>query len=199
MRERQRTKHTKQRLWGWRWQSNPLRRHDHVVEAWIVLTMWTVIVLGSTVVGTMAARSADESLRQLRQDRYSVRAVLIEDAAKGVARAPGMSDDRVRAEVRWTAVDGSTRTGRTLVESGHKAGSKVLVWMDSKGELTTQPPTATQAAAQAGLLGTVAALALGGTAFVAGRVARWRLDRRRYEEWGRAWDRVGPQWGHMSA
>lgn len=31
----------------WRWRSNPLRRHDDIVEAWIVLAVWAVIAIGA--------------------------------------------------------------------------------------------------------------------------------------------------------
>ncbi|MGW7169616.1 hypothetical protein ACWGH3_30930 [Streptomyces sp. NPDC054884] len=42
-------KRTRQRWW--RWRRNPLRRQADIVEAWIVLAVWTVIVLGGTLVG----------------------------------------------------------------------------------------------------------------------------------------------------
>ncbi|WP_241756757.1 hypothetical protein [Streptomyces sp. WAC00263] len=193
MRKAQRTRRTRRLLW--RWWSNPLRRHDDVVEAWIVLAVWTVIALGGTLVGTLTAQATDQSLARLRAERHAVRAVLVESTARAVPVAAGVaSDGRVRAKVRWTASDGSTRTGRAPVDSGQKAGARAVVWTDSKGQPTTQPPTATEAASQAGLVGAGAALAFGGVTFAAGRVALWRLDRRRYDQWGSEWALVGPQW-----
>lgn len=111
-----------------------------------------------------------------------------------MAIGAGTPYDRVRATVRWTATDGSTHTGRALVDSGHQAGSKVAVWLNSKEQLTTEPPTASAADVEAAALGTGAALAFGGLTFAAGRAARWRLDQRRYDQWGREWGEVGPQW-----
>jgi hypothetical protein len=177
----------------WRWRSNPLRRRDDVAEAWIVLAVWTVIALGGTLVGTVTALAADESFAQFRAERHSVEAVLVE-STQVVTTSESASDSRAWAKVRWTASDGSTRTGRTTVESGHKAGSKVLVWTNRQGNLTAEPLTATEAALEAGVLGAAAALAFGGLTFGAGRVARCRLDQRRYNQWGREWDQVGPQW-----
>ncbi|WP_262063336.1 hypothetical protein [Streptomyces sp. STR69] len=178
----------------WRWRSNPLRRHADVVEAWIVLASWTGFALGGAVVGTVTARTADESLSQARAERHSVEAVLVESTASSVTDTEGASDNAVWAKVRWTGSDRSVHTGRTMVDAGHKAGATVLVWTDRQGDLTKEPATATEAAAEAGLMGTVAALAVGGLTLGAGRIARWRLDRKRIDQWGREWKQVGPQW-----
>ena len=37
-----------------------------------------------------------------------------------------------------------------------------------------------------------------GIAFGVTGSARWWLDRRRIDEWGREWDLVGPRWGHKT-
>ncbi|MDX3458912.1 hypothetical protein PV396_44530 [Streptomyces sp. ME02-8801-2C] len=182
------------RKWLWRWRSNPLRRRDDIVEAWIVLAVWSVIALGGTLVGTVTARAADDSFAQLRAERHVVRAVLVESTTGAVPTTEGVRDGRVRAKVRWTASDGSPHTGRALVNFGRKAGSPVVVWTDDAGRLASQPPTTAQASAQAGVMGVSAALALAGLVYAAGRVTRWRLDSRRFEAWDREWDRVEPQW-----
>ncbi|KAF5992373.1 hypothetical protein OG568_08125 [Streptomyces sp. NBC_01450] len=187
-----RTKHVRQLLW--RWRSNPLRRHDDVVEAWIVLAVWAVIAIGGTLTGLLTAHAADASFAQLRRERHPVQAVLVESTAQTVAIEAGTPYDRVRATVRWTATDGSTHTGRALVDTGHQAGSKVVVWLNSKEQPTTEPTSASAAGVEAGVFGAGAALAFGGLAFAAGRVAQWRLDQRRYDQWGREWDQVGPRW-----
>jgi hypothetical protein len=175
-----------------------LRRHADIVEAWIVLAVWTGIVLGGVLVGLVTAHAADESFAQLRRERHSVPAVLVEGTAEAVPTEEGTASEQVRAKVRWTASDGSTRTGRTLVDSGHRAGSKVVIWLDGRGRLAAEPPTAGAAAFEAALLGTGAALAFGGLAYAAGRLARWRLDQGRYEQWGREWDQAGPRWGRRA-
>ncbi|AVH54726.1 MULTISPECIES: Rv1733c family protein [Streptomyces] len=181
----------------WRWRSNPLRRRDDIVEAWIVLAVWAVVAAGGMVAGLVTAHAADETFPQQRVERTSVRAVLLSDVPKP---SPGRwsSGDKTPAKVRWTAPDGSTRTGRALVDTGLKAGTGVVVWQDRHGTLTTAPPSSTEAAVEAGALGTFAGLALAGAVHVVGAVARWRLDRRRVDGWGREWDLVGPQWGHRT-
>jgi hypothetical protein len=185
----------KKRLW--RWRNNPLRRHDDIVEAWIVLVVWAVIALGGALVGLVTAHAADEVFAGQRADRHSVRAVLLTDVPSPAATIGGVRE-RIVAKVRWTAPDGTRRTGSTLVRTGLDAGSGVVVWLNGKGDLTTQPPSPTEASLEAALLGLAAALAFTGAAYGAGGVVRWRLEQRRVDSWGREWDLVGPQWGHKT-
>jgi hypothetical protein len=191
-----RGKYPKRRLW--RWRSNPLRRRVDIVEAWIVLSVWTVFAVGGTVAGWVTAHAADETFARQRAERQSVPAVLVNDVPPSATAIGGTSDRRMTT-VRWTASDGSTRTGRTLVETGLRTGSTVTVWQDAQGRLTTAPPSSTEAAIESGFLGIAAAAGLAGLVFGAGAVARWRLDRRRVDEWGREWDQVGPLWGHKTS
>jgi hypothetical protein len=156
------------------------------------------MVLGGTLVGLVTAHAADTSFTRLRHDRHAVPAVLVVSTGSAVPAGDGGVYDHVRATVRWTAPDGSPRIGSALVESGHKAGSHVVIWLDAQGRPTTAPPTASAAATESSLLGIGAAVALGGLVFGAGGLARWRLDQRRYDRWGREWERLGPQWGHKT-
>ena len=181
----------------WRWRNNPLRRREDIVDAWIVLAVWAVIAVGGTVAGLVTAHAAGDMFARQRVERQSVRAVLLNDAPRNVS-AIGRAAGHRMASVRWTAPDGSTRTGRTLVSTGLKAGSEVMVWQDRQGRLTLAPTGSTEAAVEAGFLATAAGLALAGLVSGAGAAARWRLDRRRIDRWGREWDLVGPRWGHRT-
>ncbi|MFF4507393.1 hypothetical protein [Streptomyces sp. NPDC001401] len=179
--------------WLWRWRANPLRRRDDVLEAWLVLALWALVAVGGTLAGVLTARAADDVFAQQRAERAPVRAVLLTDTPPSEANSY-----RAFAQVRWTGTDGSARTGKTLVEGGLRAGSTTVLWTDTQGNLTTRPPSRTDAAGEAGLLGAASALAVTGIAFGATGAARWCLDRRRIDEWGREWDLVGPRWGHKT-
>ncbi|MFB7242012.1 hypothetical protein CW362_06950 [Streptomyces populi] len=181
----------------WRWYDNPLRRRDDVIEAWIVLAAWTVFTLGGTAAGLVTARAADDAFARQRAERQSVRAVVLHDVPL-VAAGPGSGSGRLMTAVRWTAADGSPRTGRALVSTGSRAGSKVTVWQDGHGRLTFAPPSPTRAAVESGVAGTAAATAVAGLVFGSGTVARRRLDRRRVEAWAREWVLVEPRWGHRT-
>ncbi|WP_329267774.1 Rv1733c family protein [Streptomyces sp. NBC_01451] len=183
---------TKQRLW--RWRSNPLRRPDDIVEAWIVLIVWTAVALGGTLAGLVAGQSVAESLARQRDGRHSVPAVLLEDTPAVVVTEAGSDRPQVLAKVRWTAADDSAQTGEAKVDTGREGGSGVTIWLDGQGRPTTEPTTPGQATVYAGYAGTAVALGVGGLTYAAGRVVRGRLDRRRIDQWGREWDEVGPQW-----
>ncbi|MEU8717437.1 hypothetical protein [Streptomyces sp. NPDC048663] len=181
----------------WRWRSNPLRRHDDVVEAWVVLAVWALVSVGGTLAGMVTAQSASEVFARQRADRRPVQAVLLTGVPRSLL-ADGETSERGSAAVRYLAPDGSTRSGVTRVESGLRAGGSVVVWEDGRGRLTTEPPSATAAGLEAGVLGTAAACAAAGTVLGAGAVARWRLDRRRIALWEREWALVGPRWSHRT-
>lgn len=184
---------TKKRLW--RWRSNPLRRRDDIMEAWIVLALWAVVLVGGTLVGLVTAHAADEVFARQRAERTSVRAVVLADVPASATKAGGT---RALARISWTTPDGTTRTDRTLVDTRQKAGAEVVAWLDGQGDLAAEPPSSTEAAIEACVLGTAAALGLAGAAVGAGAIVRWRLDRRRIDQWRREWDLVGPQWGHKT-
>lgn len=189
-------KRRRTRLLLWRWRSNPVRRHDDVLEAWLLLIVWALMAVGGTIVGVTTAHAADQVFAGQRAERIPVRAVLLDDAPR--TAASGLGRDLASAPVRWTTAGGSTHHGMTWVPTGQKAGSTVGIWVDDQGKLSTRPPTRTKAAVEAGFLGTAAALALTGVVFGVGSAGRRCLDRRRIQQWDREWDLVGPQWGHRT-
>ncbi|MEV7130047.1 hypothetical protein [Streptomyces sp. NPDC093260] len=179
----------------WRWRSNPLRRHEDIVEAWIVLTVWVIVAVAGAVAALMTARAAEHEFAEQRAHRHAARAVLLADAPRGTT-ADWSGDGRVRGSVHWTAPDGTPRSGQTPVDSGLKAGASVTVWQDAQGRLTLSPPTSrAEGHVEAALFGAAAALASAAPVFGAGACARARLDRRRMARWEQEWDLVGPQWG----
>ncbi|MEW2120777.1 hypothetical protein AB0945_37650 [Streptomyces sp. NPDC005474] len=181
----------------WRWRNNPLRRRDDIVEAWIVLAVWAVVAVGGTVAGLMTAHAARDVFAHQRADRQTVRAVLLNDVPRSALATAGGTDRRMTS-VSWTTPEGATRTGRTLVNTGLDAGAHVTVWQDGQGRLTAAPPTTKEATMESGFLGTAAAASFAGLAFGTGAVVRWRLERRRIDQWGREWELVGPRWGHKT-
>ncbi|MGW1255661.1 Rv1733c family protein [Streptomyces sp. NPDC002513] len=185
------------RLPLWRWRSNPIRRRDDVLEAWLLLAVGALMAIGGTLAAVVTAHAAHQDFAQQRAERTPVLAVLLTDVPRTVPS--GVGTDLASAEVRWTASDGSAHRGTTLVSTGKKAGSTVRIWIDGQGEASTPPLAPTRAAVEAGLLGASAALGVSGVVYGAGRVGRRWLDRRRIEQWDREWTLVGPQWGHKTS
>ena len=184
---------------GWRWRRNPLRRHSDVVEAWIVLVVWTVAAVGAVAAGVIGARIADRVVEQDRTGRHPVSAVLVRTVSgSGRDVVTGFTGDRVRATVRWTDAQGIVRTGATDVRSTAAPGSTVTAWADGRGRLVSAPMNPAAATTRVVLVGTGAALTAGLTVLGAGALARLRIQRRATERWGAEWERVGRQWGHTT-
>lgn len=176
----------------------PVARHDDIVEAWIVLVMWAVIVVGGALAGLVTFHAADEVFATQRTERHSVQAVLLTDTPPANS-TPGGARDLIKAKVRWTTADGTHRTGSALVDTGQKVGSKVVVWLDSAGNFTIEPPSSKEATLESAVLGLTATLAFAGLAFGTGAVTRYWLDRRRIDSWDREWQLVGPSWGRKTS
>ncbi|MGW9028601.1 Rv1733c family protein [Streptomyces sp. NPDC055722] len=187
------TKRTKVR--GWRWRSNPLRRHSDVVEAWVVLATWA-----AAVVGSLTAVAVDDAVQRDRAAQKPVSALMVSYAASGTRDvATGVTYDRVRAKVRWTDTDGVARTGETSVKAGTVAGTTVAAWTDGRGHLVSGPVSSAQAAARVGLTGAAIGFAGGMLVLAGGRMMRLRIERRATEQWAVEWDQVGPQWGRKTS
>ncbi|MEV6587087.1 Rv1733c family protein [Streptomyces acidicola] len=185
------------KVWLWRWRRNPLRRRSDRIEAWVVLAAWTFTVLGGVVTGLLATRSVEQNLDRQRIEWRPVVAQLTEDAP-GAAASSAPGSTRVWAEVRWTARDGSTRTGQTRVAPASAVGTPVTVWTDSDGRMVTEPATRSEARVRSSLIGVLVGVTAAGVPFVGGRLVRGRLERRRMEEWDEEWERVGPLWGRKT-
>ncbi|MGC0336752.1 Rv1733c family protein [Streptomyces sp. SLBN-8D4] len=182
----------------WRWRRNPLKRRSDVAEAWITVAA-AMLLLMAPAVGVVMAGVGERSALGQAQGLHHRSARLVEDASATPARFSGMADDHVRATVRWTMIDGSSRTGEAHVAAGGKAGSSTMVWLDDAGRLQPAPPTPGQADTQGAALG--AASGAGVCVLVVGIwwAARVRLDVRRGTQWERAWAEFNANMGHRHA
>ncbi|MEV7341040.1 DUF3592 domain-containing protein [Streptomyces sp. NPDC093544] len=181
----------------WRWRRNPLRRRSDALEAWVVLVAWALTVFGGVFIGLAAAQSVEHGLAQQRAEWHSVPARLAADAPESTPTESGA--DRVWAKVRWTAPDGSARTGQARVPAGTTEGTPVTVWTDPDGRLVTKPTTASQAQLRASLVGVLIGMSVAAVPFVCGRLVSGRLERRRMDQWDEEWERFGPIWGRKTS
>ncbi|MEV6195140.1 hypothetical protein AB0M19_22410 [Streptomyces sp. NPDC051920] len=182
-------------VWLWRWRRNPLRRRSDVLEAWIVLAAWVFTVLGGAVAGLGTVGAVENSLARERAESHTVPARLIEDAPE----ASGPAGRVVWTRVRWTAPDGSARSGQVRVSAGTSADTPVLVWTDPVGRLVDRPTTVAVARLRAWLIGLFTGAGVAAVPFAAGRFLRGHLERRRVDRWDEEWARIGPLWGRMTS
>ncbi|MCQ4083604.1 hypothetical protein NGB36_24140 [Streptomyces sp. RB6PN25] len=194
---------------AWRWRPNPLRRRSDVVEAWAGLATAAVVAVGAPAAGLATGRTVgyelQRTVRLQHAQRHLVPATVLSTSARTVPAVSADGDstdgqDTVRsAVVRWTAPDGTVRTGTIHIVLPRQSGDRVPVWIDTRGVLTGRPmdrSTATTNAVAAGL-----GVAAGVASFACGmrQLLGWRILRRRLADWERAWARLGQDWGRAGA
>ncbi|MEU8684068.1 hypothetical protein [Streptomyces sp. NPDC048611] len=182
------------------WRPSPLRRRSDVVEAWLVLVTAVLILLGAPAAGLAAAQAVASGTGQERQGQRTVAAVVTENPPQriGVDVSGGVGS-RVHATVRWTAADGTARTGVTTVAPDLRAGDRTTAWLDRDGTLVRDPVTPRQASGESIAIGTVAGTSAGLFLLGAQRTGRALLNRHRYTQWEREWAAADPRWGQRAA
>jgi hypothetical protein len=156
-----------------------------------------VALVGGLFAGLAAANAIERSADRHRTERRTVSAVLVE-GMQGKVPAGTAGDPRVGATVRWTAPDGSTRTGETRVSATSPAGDRVTIWIDKSGHLTAEPLTDGQARSHAAAGGVLVAAGAGGITLAAVSVARFHLSQRRMDQWAVEWERIDTRWGRKA-
>ncbi|MFJ9419191.1 hypothetical protein ACIRPT_34300 [Streptomyces sp. NPDC101227] len=174
----------------------PLRRGCDVAEAWLVIATALLMAVAAPAAGVAAANAVAGAAERQSQDRHGVAAVVTESPPVVIGADPtGGVGGRVHATVRWTAADGTSRTGETTVPAGLRAGDRTTAWLDGRGALLRDPVTGGEAMVESVAVGTVAA---GGTCLLllaAERAGGALLTRRRYALWEREWAEGDAQWG----
>lgn len=187
------------KVWLWRWRRNPLKRRADTMEAWVLLGAWLFTFLAGVLAGLAAARSVEDGLARERVEWQPVMARVVEKAPGAAGpQTDSSGGERVWARVGWTVADGSAHLGQARVAAGSKVGTPVTVWTDLRGHLVTRPATASEAHFRSALIGGMVGLSAAAVPFVAGLVARGRLERRRMDRWDAEWARLGPQWGRTT-
>lgn len=185
---------TARRLWPDR---NPLRRATDRVEAALAVALIVVFVavapLLSLAAWHWAADAGHRAAAAQQATSHQVSAVTLKSAPPPVFGAePASLVATVPA--RWVAPGGAVHTGTVAVAGGMRAGSKVTVWLNKAGQLTSPPLQPAQVNAQAAQAAAGApfglVLLLGGIWLVIRRA----LNRRRLAAWEAGWAAFGPRW-----
>ncbi|WP_328840946.1 hypothetical protein [Streptomyces europaeiscabiei] len=190
-------------VFGWRWRPNPLRRRSDVVEAWTVLFVALLLVLGAPAAGFAVGRWAHGDARahavaeRAALDRVS--AVIVEPAPDSVPSAHDDKQPTFWVRARWTEPDGGSRTGEARVPAGTERGDRADVWLDEAGRSVQPPPTDTAVWQHAMAMGTCATGGVVGIVLLGHVLVRRVAIRHRLAEWEQEWARTGPDWGHRWA
>jgi hypothetical protein len=172
---------------------NVLRRPTDRAETAVVALLLVLFLIGAPLTALVAGRwvadTGSRAAQAQRAARYEVPAVLLADAPY---QAYALSDSLVRA--RWTAPDGQRRTGQVSAPVGARSGSRVSIWTDRAGHVTSEPIRPDQVTSQALLAALIAPVVLAFLLLSAGLLTHQVLERRRLAAWDEDWRATGPQW-----
>ncbi|HZF88428.1 DUF3592 domain-containing protein [Streptomyces sp.] len=191
------------RVLGWRWRRNPLRRRSDVVEAWTVLVVAVLLVVGAPLAGAGAAWWAHQDARataaEQRAERHRVRAEVVDHGPDSMSALQGGRAYAYRATVRWTDPGAGVRTAVARVPAGTERGERVDVWFDGRGRTVPAPPDDSVIWQHSLAMGGCAAGVTAGTVLLGHTLVRRAALRRRLAEWDREWARTEPQWTRRRA
>ncbi|MET9503462.1 hypothetical protein ABZY42_17285 [Streptomyces sp. NPDC006622] len=190
-------------LRGWRWRHNPLRRRSDVVEAWTVLVVAVLVLVGAPLAGALAGRWAHQDAltvaAEQRAERHRVRAEVVGRPPDPLPTVEGAREHRYRVAVRWTEPGGVPHRTTALVPVGTHRGDLVDVWFDARGRSVPPPPDGTAVWQHTLTLGTATASGTAAAVLLGHAVLRRVALRHRLAEWDREWARTGPEWSRRSA
>ncbi|MCT7356652.1 hypothetical protein N4P33_31575 [Streptomyces sp. 15-116A] len=187
-----------------RWRHNPLCRRTDLLEGWVALAALLLVLLGAPVIGTLVGSATQdalqESVREQRRARHAVTATVVRELEQSPLDVdPETSTGRdlhSRVLAHWTAPDRTDHHGAVLARlEDPRPGDRFRIWTDRHGRLVPRPLDTATAATHAVIAGFGAALAAAGLIEGGRRLIVWRMVRRRYALWDRAWEKAGPDWG----
>jgi hypothetical protein len=177
---------------------NPLRRGCDRAEAWIRLSIVIVFLvvgpLAAIAVGHWASSSGGAAARAQAAAEHRTRAVLLTNAPAASSYPVAGNTVAAWVRARWTAPDGTSRTGDVQATAGARAGDTVTVWSDASGALAGPPPGHAQILSRVITFVAVTSAALAILLLSALWLTRRALDRRRLAAWETGWSTVEPQW-----
>lgn len=162
---------------------NPLVRPSDRIEALtlvlgIVLVVLTAPIAGAVGTAVYSSRSAD--YEQQARSRHTAVATVLEDSTSTV-RPYSVSFD-LRARWQDHGVQHETVLGW---DRPAKAGDRLSIWVNDKGDYAGPPARANRAASDGIVVGALLWLSVITVVAAAIGLARFRLDRRRHAEWDR--------------
>jgi hypothetical protein len=179
--------------------SGPLKRtSDRVQVAGRVLVV--LAILAAVPVALVAAGMARSRLEAVAAaqatERHVVGATVIEDTVSTVtgADAGASTVSIVQARVRWHAPDSTTRYTYLVVPAGTRAGTRVPVWVDRAGNLTTAPMDPVSIGDSALVVAIAVTVGLPLTVVALHYGLCFGLDVHRRRRWGQDWARVEREW-----
>lgn len=181
---------------------NPLRRPADRAEAWLRLTVLILILAVVPVAAVIASRTADHLFTRVGQAQQSADhqvSAVITQSPPATAIDPYVAVPDSWVPARWTAPDGTARSGEVLAPIGSYSGSVVHIWVNVSGTVVNPPAGHQDVVSEVAVTVTVTIVALIAALLGVLGAARHFLDRLRFRAWDAEWRSTGPLWtGHRS-
>jgi hypothetical protein len=185
---------------GLRPDRNPLRRTSDRVETCLLAGLFAATAVGAPFAVHAASDAAyGAALRTEHAQlaaRHEVRAVLTQVA--GSTASDYTLSTEVPVRVSWTSVTGVKRTGEVLALAGSAKGSKVTIWTDDQGNLTSPPLQPTQVTGQGEVAELGACVGIAALFLSEAALVRYVMNRRRMAAWDADWAVTAQVWNRQS-
>ncbi len=174
-----------------------MRRSTDRIQAIVRAGLVAAFLIGAPIATTLVSReiylSGLQSAHAQAAGWHRVSALILRVTPTATAWRRPIQEPALFS-LRWTAPDGSSRTGEIMGARGPAAGSIMAVWTDEKGRLAHPPLTRTQVADHATGAAVATPVALALLLAALSRIVSLFLDRRRLARWEMDWSAVEPQW-----
>lgn len=170
----------------------PCDRVEARVGALLVLAFLLTAPLAAWLAGGAAYRASAHVEQVERSERVATQAVLLADAgpiAVGFAVVP-----QIPVAARWTAPDGSPRSGLVVVAMSAPAGTAVPIWTDRAGNVVDPPREHEQTVLRASVAATVAGFVVAMLLTGVRAGVRRTVNRRRMAGWDAEWSELASRW-----
>ncbi|WP_326640084.1 hypothetical protein OG884_35265 [Streptosporangium sp. NBC_01755] len=174
-----------------RFDGNPLRRRSDRIETAAVLMSLLLFAAGLWPAAGLGRQAYEDGLRaELAAPHRRLVAAEVVDTVRPAQ--PGLGE-RART-VRWTAANGTPRTGQVVLPTAVPVGLRTEIWLDAAGTPTDPPHSRLETVTVAALtaIGVMVWIAMILLLFLVG--LRLLLNRYRYAEWERAWSLADQRW-----
>lgn len=182
---------------------SPLRRRSDVVEAWTVLVVAVLLLVGAPLLGAATAwwghGRAQAVAAEQRAQRHRVPASVVGTTPDALPSVQAGGQHSFRATVRWSTPDGTAKSTTARVPANTRHGDTVDIWLDARGR-SAPAPADDAAIRQRGItIGALTTLGAALAVLLAHRAVRRAALRHRLAEWDRDWALTEPRWTRRRA
>jgi len=174
---------------------NPVARVGDRVEALLLLLTVAGALLAipfAAAFGSETYAAQNERAAQERVTRHPATATSLAAASGQPYSTDGAGAPAAQATVpaAWFDARGTRHTGDVLADPGSPAGTRVPIWLDSRGELAGEPLSASTSVADSVFAAILLWVAITGALAALYGTARFVLTRFHAVAWDRAWSQA---------